>query len=228
MANALVRIVGFSLTLGAFGLVGLSACSKSNEVSADNSVGKCSVPAGTCPEGYSPEVAGEGSIEDCEQDGEGSCKKVGSCTVRCVDPRGCTAVGSKCGDDQPACCGETAGTHSCIRFAKGETVDVKVCSKRCEASSDCPGSCCDASINSGTFAACAPFEVCVTTGIPKACLDCLMPACPDEYEVCKADETCAACLNGDMYPSSPECRANGTLRKGYACAVQACPDVCQM
>ena len=224
MQNRLMMVAG-PLLLGWCCLVGLDGCSKENNVSADSNVGSCNVPAGTCPEGFSPEVTGEGTVEECEQDGEGTCKKVGSCTVRCVDPRGCTSEGSVCGDGQPACCGESAGTHNCVNFVSQE---VQVCSKRCTASTDCPGTCCDAAINQGAFAVCAPYEVCASTTLPQACLSCLEIECPDDLAACREDDVCAACLEGDMFPSSPECRANGTLTRGYGCALQNCPDDCQM
>ncbi len=205
----------------------LGACSKENNVSSDTNVGSCSsVPAGTCPEGLSPEISSEGSIQACEQDGEGMCKQVGSCTVRCVDPRGCTAQGSVCGSDQhPACCGETAGTHSCVGFLDDEVV---VCSARCSKSSDCPDTCCDATINGGTFAVCAPREVCARAQIPSACLACIEQMCPDDLAACQADETCSACMAGEKYVNSPECRDNEVLKVGYGCGVRECPDECRM
>jgi hypothetical protein len=225
------RFKTLSLALSLVTATGLLAggC-KENNVSADTNVGNCMVPAGTCPANFSPVVSSEGSIEACQMDGEGECKKVGSCTVRCEDPRGCTAEGSVCGDDKPACCGEAAGTTNCIHWVNDDPAkDKMTCSKRCTSNADCPSSCCDGTINHGSFAVCAPYDKCVSAGgLPPACRDCLEMMCPDELAACMQDETCAGCASADIYPQSPDCRNNPALKKGYGCALQKCPEVCEM
>jgi hypothetical protein len=218
------------LVASCFSIAG--GCSKENKVDASKNAGTCNIPAGTCPEGFSPVATGEGSIEECEENGEGACKQVGSCTVRCEDPRGCTAVGASCGDDsEPACCGEPAGHTTCVHFINNDDPDrdVQICAAHCDSNADCPDSCCDGSINNGSLAVCAPYNVCITaTGAPEECLTCLEEACPEEWADCQADETCLGCAEGEIYGNSPDCRNNAVLKKGYGCALQMCPDVCDM
>lgn len=226
MKRTLRRSCGWVLVIGAC-LASVLGCSKENNVVK----GCSSPPAGTCPEGFSAIVTSNETIEQCQQDGEGTCKKVGSCTIRCEDPRGCTAVGSVCGDDSlPACCGEAAGENSCVRFGSDDPKKVvRVCSKRCTANADCPGSCCDASINNGAFAVCAPYDVCLAGSHgapPAACVECLHQMCPDVLERCMADETCNGCLSGDIYLHSPDCRNNAAFTKGYGCTMSKCPNEC--
>lgn len=224
MKSTWLRALGLSCATSALALVAASGCSKDNQVNTDNSIcGK--VPAGTCPEGFAAVIVGESSIADCQMDGEGECKSVGKCTVRCEDPRGCTAEGSVCSGDNPACCGESVGEYSCINFDG----DKSVCAKRCTANADCPNTCCDGSINNGTYAACAPYNMCIATGgLPDACRACLETECPDDLAACFEDEVCTGCANGDIYPLSPDCRNNPALRRGYGCALQKCPGVCEM
>ncbi len=66
-----LRIVRRCLPVVLAMTMALAACSKENNISQDENVtcNIASIPAGSCPEGYAPEVVGQAAIKDCGANG---------------------------------------------------------------------------------------------------------------------------------------------------------------
>jgi hypothetical protein len=110
------------------------------------------------------------------------------------------------------------GEAACITY--GSLDDAKICSKQCTSMADCPGTCCDVTINKGAFAACMPLAVCIENKLSDECVSCLASTCDSEYDACLADSACASCL--DVYPYAPECAASAAALALVNCGKGAC------